>query len=46
MSPDWSAKEEPIPYAKQDDPQTLNLYHLQENLNDRMDLSFHANCNS
>jgi len=26
MSPDWSAKEEPIPYAKLDDPQTLNLY--------------------
>ncbi len=26
MSPDWSAKEEPIPYAKMDDPQTLNLY--------------------
>ena len=26
MSPDWSAKEEPIPYAKLDDPQSLNLY--------------------
>ena len=26
MSPDWSAKEEPVPYAKLDDPQTLNLY--------------------
>jgi RHS repeat-associated protein len=26
MSPDWSAKEEPIPYAKMDDPQSLNLY--------------------
>src|SRR5665213_3158844 len=26
LSPDWSAKEEPIPYAKLDDPQTLNLY--------------------
>jgi RHS repeat-associated protein len=26
MSPDWSAKEEPIPYAKLYDPQTLNLY--------------------
>jgi len=26
MSPDWSAKEEPVPYAKMDDPQTLNLY--------------------
>ena len=26
MIPDWSAKEEPVPYAKLDDPQTLNLY--------------------
>jgi RHS repeat-associated protein len=26
MSPDWSAKEEPVPYARLDDPQTLNLY--------------------
>ena len=22
LSPDWSAKEEPVPYAKLDDPQT------------------------
>jgi hypothetical protein len=26
MSPDWSAKEEPVPYADLDDPQSLNLY--------------------
>jgi RHS repeat-associated protein len=26
MSPDWSAKVAPIPYAKLDDPQSLNLY--------------------
>ncbi len=26
LSPDWSAKEEPVPYAKMEDPQTLNLY--------------------
>jgi RHS repeat-associated protein len=26
MSPDWSAKEEPIPYAVLGDPQSLNLY--------------------
>ena len=26
MSPDWSAKVEPIPYAKLDNPQSLNLY--------------------
>jgi len=31
MSPDWSAKEEPVPYAKLDDPQTLNLYAYAEN---------------
>jgi RHS repeat-associated protein len=26
MSPDWSAKTEPVPYAKLDNPQSLNLY--------------------
>ena len=26
LSPDWSAKEEPVPYAKLGDPQSLNLY--------------------
>ena len=26
LSPDWSAKEEPVPYANLDDPQSLNLY--------------------
>jgi RHS repeat-associated protein len=26
MSPDWSAKQDPVPYAKLDDPQSLNLY--------------------
>jgi RHS repeat-associated protein len=26
MSPDWSASEEPVPYAKLDNPQSLNLY--------------------
>ena len=26
LSPDWSAKMEPVPYAKLDSPQTLNLY--------------------
>ncbi len=26
MSPDWSAKAEPVPYAKLDYPQSLNLY--------------------
>jgi RHS repeat-associated protein len=31
LSPDWSAKEEPIPYAKLDDPQSLNLYAYVQN---------------
>jgi RHS repeat-associated protein len=31
LSPDWSAKEEPVPYAKLDDPQTLNLYAYVQN---------------
>jgi len=26
MSPDWSAKAEPVPYARLSNPQTLNLY--------------------
>src|SRR5271155_4279299 len=26
MSPDWSAKASPVPYAKMGDPQSLNLY--------------------
>jgi RHS repeat-associated protein len=26
LSPDWSAKIEPVPYSKLDDPQSLNLY--------------------
>jgi len=26
MSPDWSTKEDPVPYAKMDNPQSLNLY--------------------
>ena len=32
MSPDWSAKQEPVPYSKLDDPQTLNLYSYVGNL--------------
>jgi hypothetical protein len=31
LSPDWSAKEEPVPYAKLDNPQTLNLYPYMRN---------------
>jgi len=31
MTPDWSAKEEPVPYAKLDNPQSLNLYSYVKN---------------
>ena len=31
MSPDWSAKAEPVPYSKLDNPQTLNLYSYVQN---------------
>lgn len=31
LSPDWSAKIEPVPYSKLDDPQTLNLYDYVRN---------------
>ena len=31
MSPDWAAKEQPVPYATLDDPQSLNLYSYVKN---------------
>ena len=31
MSPDWSAKTSPVPYARLTDPQTLNLYSFVTN---------------
>jgi RHS repeat-associated protein len=31
LSPDWSAKEDPVPYAVLDDPQSLNLYQFVRN---------------
>jgi RHS repeat-associated protein len=31
MSPDWSAKADPVPYARLDNPQTLNLYSYAHN---------------
>jgi RHS repeat-associated protein len=43
MSPDWSAKFEPVPYAKLGDPQTLNLYaYVGNNPLSRRDLDGHA----
>ena len=31
LSPDWSAKEEPVPYADLEDPRSLNLYLYMQN---------------
>jgi RHS repeat-associated protein len=43
LSPDWSAKEEPVPYAKLDDPQSLNLYvYVLNNPLTRFDLDGHG----
>ncbi|MES2394026.1 MAG: RHS repeat-associated core domain-containing protein [Acidobacteriota bacterium] len=45
MSPDWSAKEEPVPYAKLDDPQSLNLYgYVRNNPLGSVDLDGHQDC--
>jgi len=42
MSPDWSAKVEPVPYSKLDDPQSLNLYaYVMNNPMTRMDADGH-----
>jgi RHS repeat-associated protein len=42
MSPDWSAKAEPVPYSRLDDPQTLNLYsYVANNPLVRADLDGH-----
>ncbi len=42
MSPDWSAKQDPVPYAKLDDPQSLNLYaYVRNNPLSRVDLDGH-----
>jgi RHS repeat-associated protein len=42
LSPDWSAKAEPVPYAKLDDPQTLNLYaYVRNNPLDKTDQDGH-----
>jgi hypothetical protein len=43
MSPDWSAKYEPVPYAKLDNPQTLNLYaYVGNNPLSKVDADGHA----
>jgi len=43
MSPDWAAKEEPVPYATFDDPQSLNLYsYVRNNPLSRVDADGHC----
>jgi RHS repeat-associated protein len=43
MSPDWSAKVEPVPYAKLDNPQSLNLYaYVGNNPMNRFDSDGHT----
>ncbi len=45
MSPDWAAKAEPVPYAKLDDPQSLNLYsYVRNNPLSRVDADGHVDC--
>jgi RHS repeat-associated protein len=43
MSPDWAAKESPVPYATFDDPQSLNLYaYVRNNPLTRADADGHC----
>jgi len=43
LSPDWSAKEEPVPYATLGDPQSLNLYaYVRNNPLMRVDADGHC----
>jgi RHS repeat-associated protein len=47
LSPDWSAKAEPVSYAKLDDPQSLNLYsYVRNNPLSRIDADGHYELNN
>lgn len=44
-TPDWSAKPQPVPYARLEDPQTLNLYaYVRNNPLSRIDPDGHIDC--
>jgi RHS repeat-associated protein len=46
LIPDWSAKVVPVPYAKLDDPQSLNLYaYVRNNPLSRFDIDGHMDPN-
>jgi RHS repeat-associated protein len=45
MSPDWAAKAQPVPYARLDNPQSLNLYaYVANNPLSRIDPDGHYEC--
>jgi RHS repeat-associated protein len=45
MSPDWAAKTQPVPYARLDNPQSLNLYaYVANNPLSRIDPDGHYEC--
>ena len=45
LSPDWAAKAEPVPYAKLNNPQSLNLYdYVGDNPTSNVDATGHGGC--
>lgn len=47
LSPDWSAKEDPVPYADLEDPQSLNQYaYVRNNPLTRVDVDGHFDWDS
>ena len=45
LSPDWAAKAEPVPYAKLNNPQSVNLYdYVGDNPTSNVDATGHGGC--